>query len=193
MARERGAVGAFMGIGKGLLGLVTKPVCGILDGGAGAMAALRKLVNGEDADVIPPMRIARAFPHAEIKVLFQDEGGAPVAGNVRFVDSAQFAIRMSGERRGKLNLELFYRDEPGKGRVWFAFTEKKLFVLDPEPKIAKAIKIRDVSAVRLEGARVIIRSRKEAPVAFIVRDQAEATHVRDWVITRAQLLFAEKK
>jgi hypothetical protein len=48
MGKERGAIGAFVFIGKGMTGLVTKPVRGILDGGAGPMVALRKVVNGED-------------------------------------------------------------------------------------------------------------------------------------------------
>jgi vacuolar protein sorting-associated protein 13A/C len=191
MARERGAAGAFIGLGKGLIGLVTKPVCGILDGGAGAMAALRKLVNGEDADVIPPMRIARAFPRGEITVLLPDEGGNRVAGSVRFVDSAQFAIRMSGERRWKNSIELFHRDQPGKGNVWFAFAQKKLFVLDPEAKITKTVKIREILRVRVEGARVVISTRRAVAAEFIVLDEAEATQVQDWVITRAQLLLAE--
>jgi vacuolar protein sorting-associated protein 13A/C len=59
LGKERGAIGAFMGIGKGIVGLVTKPVRGILDGGAGAMVALRKVVNGEDYAGVS----ARTDPH----------------------------------------------------------------------------------------------------------------------------------
>jgi hypothetical protein len=193
MAKERGAIGAFMGIGKGIVGLVTKPVCGILDGGAGAMAALRKVINGEDADVIPPMRIARAFPREQIRVLTDDEGGTRVAASVRFIDSAQFAIQMSGERRARQGIELFHRDRPARGLKWFAFTEKKMFVLDTEPKIVRTIRLREVSGVSIRGAIVMVRVRKGDPVEFIVLDEMEAAHLSDWIVTRAQLLVAGEK
>jgi hypothetical protein len=104
------------------------------------MVALRKVVNGEDASVIPPMTIARAFPREQICVLTDDEGATRVTASVRFIDSAQFAIQMSGERRAHEGIELFHRDPPAKVLRWFAFTEKKLFVLDTEPKIVRTMR-----------------------------------------------------
>lgn len=62
MGQESGIGGAIVGLGKGLIGLVAKPVAGVLDASVASIAAARKAINNEDADVIPPMRSARALP-----------------------------------------------------------------------------------------------------------------------------------
>jgi hypothetical protein len=182
-----------MGIGKEIVGLVRKPVSGILDGGAGAMAALRKIGNGEDADVVPPMTIARAFQRERIRVLTDDEGETRVAASVRFIDSAQFAIQLSGERRAREGIELFHRDRPAKGLRWFAFTEKSLFVLDTEPKILRTIRSRKVSGMSIRGAIVVVLVRKWDPVDPIVLDKMKAAHFSDWIVTGAKLSVAGEK
>jgi hypothetical protein len=139
------------------------------------------------------MRIARAFPQSEIRVLAEDEGGSPAAGNVRFVDAAQFAIRASGERRWRSSIELFHRDRPSSGKQWFAFTEKKLFILDQELKIMKPIRLKEITGVSVRGSIISIRAKKGDPVEFLVPDETEAWQIRDWVVTRAQLLVAGDK
>jgi vacuolar protein sorting-associated protein 13A/C len=185
MGRERGAIGVVLGIGKGLVGLVTKPVCGILDGGVGAMAALRKLVNNEDDDVIPPIRIARSFPAGEIGILSQVEGGKKVQGQVRFVDAVQFAIQMSKANRWDLRIEMFSLDAASK--CWFAFTPTKLFVMDEEPKIVRVIELKNVRGIRTQGSIVIITG-KDRSETIVVIDFSLALAIRDWVIARAMAL-----
>jgi vacuolar protein sorting-associated protein 13A/C len=185
MGRERGAIGVILGIGKGLIGLVTKPVCGILDGGAGALAALRTLVNNEDDDVIPPMRIARAFPASEIRVLGEIEGGKPVEGDVRFIDAAQFAIAMSKPTRWDSRIEIFCLDAASK--TWFAFTATKLFIIDNDVTIVRKWQLGDIREIRIVGSILTIKVGTHVE-EFVVPDVIVARSVRDWIASRASAL-----
>jgi hypothetical protein len=138
-------------------------------------------------------RIGRAFPREQIRILTDDEVGTGVAASVRFMDSAQFAIQMSGDRRTRQGIELFHRDRPAKWLRSFAFTEKNLLVLDTEPKIVRTIRLREVSGVSIRGAILVVLLRKGEPVEFIVLDEMEAAHLSDWIVTRAQPFVAGKK
>jgi vacuolar protein sorting-associated protein 13A/C len=185
MGHERGAIGVVIGIGKGLVGLVTKPVCGILDGGAGALAALRKLVNSEDDDVIPPMRIARAFPASEIRVLSDIEGGRRVEGNVRFIDAAQFAIEMSKPKRWDSRIEMFCLDAASK--TWFAFTATKLFIIDNDVTIIRKWQLSHIRELRVIGSILTIKVSAHVE-ELVVPDVTVARSVRDWIASRASAL-----
>jgi hypothetical protein len=185
MGRERGAIGVVLGIGKGLIGLVTKPVCGILDGGAGALAALRKLVNSEDDDIIPPMRIARAFPASEIRVLSEIEGGRHVEGNVRFIDAAQFAIEMSKPKRWDSRIEMFCLDAASK--TWFAFTATKLFIINDDVTIVRKLQLSHIREIRILGSILTIRVGTHIE-ELVVPDVTVARSVRDWIASRASAL-----
>jgi hypothetical protein len=57
--------GAFVGLGKGLSGVVVKPVQGIIGAGTGIVTGIRKSVEG-DAVVLHRERPARAFPRRQI-------------------------------------------------------------------------------------------------------------------------------
>jgi vacuolar protein sorting-associated protein 13A/C len=193
MKREKGALGVFLGIGKGLIGLVTKPICGILDGGAGALAALRSLVNNEDADVIPPIRIARAFPDWRIDDLTEDEGGKVVApGGVRFVDVAQFAIQMSKSNRWTRRTELFFKDrrsdEADAEVRWFAFATTKLYVMDHEPKILGKLNYVEIDGVEVSHTLVAIKPKKGETLEFEVADGVVSLQFADWLRSRIALL-----
>jgi hypothetical protein len=193
MQRERGAVGVFLGIAKGLIGLVTKPVCGILDGGAGAMSALRSLINNEDQDVIPPMRIARAFPDWKIADLTEEEGGGIVApGGVRFIDAAQFAIRMSRGSRWLRRIELFFKDRrSGETETkWFAFATTKLYVLNNEPKIIGKLNFLDTVAVKVIDTIITIPSKSGETLEFEVAGGLTCLQFADWLQTRISMLKA---
>jgi hypothetical protein len=96
--REKGVLGVFQGMATGVVGVVSKPVAGIMDGTAGALGALTKLANGEDNEVMLPARCARAFPGG--KVGFADSGeGGKCEGTVRVVDVAQKVIQRSADGR----------------------------------------------------------------------------------------------
>jgi hypothetical protein len=92
-----------------------------------------------------------------------------------------------------VRFDLSHRDRPAKGVRWFAFTEKKLFALDTEPKIRRTIRSREVSGVPIRGAIVVVLVRKWDPMELIVLDEMEAAHLSDWIVTRAQLLISGEK
>jgi vacuolar protein sorting-associated protein 13A/C len=196
MKRTKGALGVFLGIGKGLIGLVVKPICGILDGGAGAMAALRSVVNNEDQDVIPPLRIARAFPDWRIGELADDEGGKSVAaGGVRFIDAVQFAIRVSRANRWIRRIELFFKDRSSdeEDARWFAFVATKLYVMDSEPKIVGKLEFRDIAEVEVADTIIRLKSKKGDVLEFEVATGIVSIHVADWLRTRIALLRVGEK
>jgi hypothetical protein len=58
-------LGAFVGIGKGVAGLVVKPVQGVIEAGTGLVTGMRKAVEG-DEEVLRKQRPARGFQRRQI-------------------------------------------------------------------------------------------------------------------------------
>jgi hypothetical protein len=185
--RERGAAGVFLGIGTGLIGLVTRPIAGILDGGVGALSALRKLVNSEDDDVIPPIRIARAFPYSQIAVVDM-EAGQTVAANVRLVDAAQFAIRMSNDERWRERIELFCHDV--EAHAWIAITKVAIYQLDRELSLQEVWNIKDVQSLSCDLSHVSWKTSNGKMKAIVICDEQMAKELLSLVTVRLSSLAA---
>jgi hypothetical protein len=83
---------------------------------------------------------------------------------LRFVDAAQFAIRMSRDNRWVRRIELFFKDR-GIGHTdadakWFAFAETKFYVMDSEPNIIGKLNYADVLVVEVADTVVILKPEK---------------------------------
>jgi hypothetical protein len=185
--RDSGAAGVFLGIGTGLIGLVTRPIAGILDGGVGALSALRKMVNSEDDDVIPPIRIARAFPYSQIAVVDM-EAGQMVTGNVRLVDAAQFTIRMSSDERWSERVELFCHDV--ESHVWIAITKAAIYQLDRELNLQEVWMIKDLEIFTCEWEHVSWRTANGRTRAIVICDEQMSKEFLSLVTVRLSSLAA---
>jgi hypothetical protein len=64
-------LGAIVGLGKGVLGVVTKPIAGLAEAGASVLGATRKVVTS--AERIERIRLPRAFPIAAIGIFRVEE------------------------------------------------------------------------------------------------------------------------
>jgi hypothetical protein len=189
MGKKKGALGVFMGIGKGLVGLVTKPVAGILDGGVGGFAALRKLVNKEDDDVIAPLRIARAFPEEKVSVLSQIEGGGSVedAKYMRIVDGAQLVFQLSTDRRWNERLDFFCEDVASHN--WFGIGPRHFFLMTRDLKLAKVMKLAEISGIGVSGPRIRFSGKSIGKgLEVIVVDEAMARRISGLMTMRANVL-----
>ena len=197
MGKKKGVGGVFLGIGKGLVGFFTKPIAGILDGGVGAMAALRKLVNGEDKDVIPSMRIARAFPLRHIGVVDMMGGGEKVEGEARLVDAAQFAIQMNEDLWDEW-IEVFFQDAMTK--KWWGITTTLMFSLKAdEGKISglHVYKLRSITTIGIDGCRMNVTVKKDMgrneTLHIVALDYQAGCEIRDLVKARVQVLCIGEK
>ncbi|OHT01097.1 hypothetical protein TRFO_01673 [Tritrichomonas foetus] len=134
MCEEQGVGGAIVGVGKGLLGLVTKPVAGILDAGVASFAAMRKVISGEDADVIPPIRVAHALPMMAL----------PNYTNEMFAmkDVAQYSFQRSDKKKFMELVEMYLVDsESGK---WYGVTQNYVFQASELGEVKSSWKIRNI-------------------------------------------------
>ena len=69
--RKDGITGAISGVGRGLLGLVAKPVAGVLEFGAGVLGGVRKAID--DEEVIQRIRLPKAFPLGRVQQYQQED------------------------------------------------------------------------------------------------------------------------
>lgn len=193
--RERGAAGVFIGIGTGLIGLVARPIAGLLDGGVGVLSALRKLVNSEDDDVTPPIRIARAFLYSQIAVVGIEEGKV-VAPNVRRVDAVQFAIRLSDDERWSERVEMCCRAvQSSRLHIWIAITKFGIYQFlittfdeDEELKLQEVWLLRDLQSISCELCEVTWRTYNGRTRTIIVCDDQSAREVISLVTLRLSAL-----
>ena len=141
MGQEKGAGGAFVGIAKGLVGLVTKPVAGVLDAGVATFAATRKAITGEDSDVIPPIRIARALP------MVPNQGIPTQILENR--DLAQCLFQRDGPYKYKELIEVFLIDVNNNN--CFSLTQHYIFMSDFHGNIKDSWKIKKILNATSEG------------------------------------------
>lgn len=147
MNEEKGAGGAIIGIGKSLLGLVTKPIAGILDAGVASFSALLKVINGEDQDVIPPIRCAHALPMTKLQ-----NYTLPM---MAFKDVAQLAFQLS-DITNLYNqwVEMYVID--AETLMWFGVTQKYVFSAYKQGGIRAKCKIKKILDIKLDPKTNII-------------------------------------
>ena len=158
------------------------------------MSALRKVINSEDDDVIKPMRIARAFPKKQATRLSQMEGGEPVQGSVRLVDTAQFAMQIREESSWNELLVLFFWDVESK--KWIGMTSKRFFSLrfkDNDIKDVTIVKLKTVTSVQVEGNRLTLTYNKKSSRTCLLNDHETALEVRDIIDAAIHALMIGEK
>ena len=148
MGKENGVGGVFLGIGKGLIGLITKPIAGILDAGVASFAAARKAINGEDNDVIPPIRCAHAMPMIYMPPEFTDR-------MLVIKDLAQLSFQ-SSDLSTLYNqwVEMFVIDV--KTGIWYGATQEYVFSADPNGNMIAKAPIRKIIRIVLEAKSNVI-------------------------------------
>ncbi|KAH0792043.1 vacuolar protein sorting-associated protein vps13 [Histomonas meleagridis] len=177
MAKEHGAIGAFLGIGKGLIGVVTKPIAGIVDVGLGSFSAARKFFSGQDEDVIPPVRLPRAMPMIDVEEAFKDIHIDNIEKFKDFMDGAQFAFQIYRNGLYEERIEMFVMDL--KSKNWFALTQRYLFVVNNELDVVESIELKDVKGLKRDGtkakivANAVIKD-KEIEIEFTSMNEANS-------------------
>jgi hypothetical protein len=142
------AVGVLAGIGKGLAGVVVKPVQGILEAGTGIVTGIRKAAEG-DEEVLTKQRAARGFPMRQI----------------REYDPTTAALQQICEdvREGEL-LENFYRSRDRS--KFLALTKGNVYVIDGRGKLNHKIALTAITNSSLEGAVVKMAMGSDKRVNF---------------------------
>ena len=135
MGEEKGVGGAIVGFGKGMIGLVARPVAGFLDAGVASFAAVRKKLNGEDDDVIPPIRCARALPMIQLSYFTQNM--------MKIKDIAQLQFQLSDiESLYNQWVEMYVIDN--NANVLIGVTQNYLFVADENGEMTCNYKIKKI-------------------------------------------------
>lgn len=148
MGQESGIGGAFVGFGKGLIGLVARPVAGVLDAGVASFAAVRKKINGEDEDVIPPMRCARALPMIQLKHFTENM--------MKIKDVAQLHFQLSDiESLYNQWVEMYVNDP--NASVLLGITRNYLFLSDENGEMTDYYKIRKIVDVQFDQPNSTIK------------------------------------
>jgi hypothetical protein len=120
------AAGVVVGIGKGLAGVVVKPVQSVIEAGTGLVTGIRKAAEG-DEEVLTKQRAARGFPRRQI---------VPYNGTVAALQ--EICLIEEGEL-----LENVYQSQDGARLL--VITKRHVFVIAAGPHLEDEIDIRDVT------------------------------------------------
>ncbi|KAK8852661.1 hypothetical protein M9Y10_017650 [Tritrichomonas musculus] len=180
---KKGVGGVFIGIGKGLLGLITKPVAGILDASVASISAMRKKLNGEDDDVIPPLRIAHALPMKELDS-YNDK-------MMVIKDVAQLSFQVSDiQELYTQYVERYVIDNETSD--WYGVTQEFVFWSDKEGTLKKKSRIRDISSIQYDkDTHVITMEVNEISIKLYeihVQEEEKANIITEMINSRRMAL-----
>lgn len=194
MSQTHGALGAILGIGKGLIGVVTKPISGIVDASLGTFSAARKFFSGQDDDVIPPIRLPHALPMINLMELYPNISDEKSLIQFQdFLDGAQFAFQIYRDNFFNETIELFVHDKISNN--WIGITQRFLFYITNDLDISFYCKLQKICSCSVDENDLVLKVKKgifNKTFEIKLETQNEATKFYFLANYRSKTFSAEK-